>query len=45
MESRPPAGIASRAPLIVILDATSPQRRELDRAGVEVAWDGMEIDL
>ena len=28
-----------------ILDATSPQRRELDRAGVELAWDGMEIDL
>ncbi|HET7865632.1 MAG TPA: pyrroloquinoline quinone biosynthesis protein PqqB [Burkholderiaceae bacterium] len=28
-----------------ILDAASPQRRELDRAGVELAWDGMEIDL
>jgi pyrroloquinoline quinone biosynthesis protein B len=28
-----------------ILDEASPQRAELDRCGVEVAWDGMEIEL
>jgi len=28
-----------------ILDEDSPQRAELGRAGVEVAWDGMEITL
>jgi pyrroloquinoline quinone biosynthesis protein B len=28
-----------------ILDEESPQRRELDRRRVEVAFDGMEIDL
>lgn len=28
-----------------ILDEDSPQRAELERRGVEVAWDGMEIEL
>jgi pyrroloquinoline quinone biosynthesis protein B len=28
-----------------ILDEDSPERAELDRRGIEVAWDGMEIDL
>lgn len=28
-----------------ILDETSPQRAELDRAGIEVAYDGMHIEL
>lgn len=28
-----------------ILDEDSPQRRELERRGIEVAWDGMEIEL
>lgn len=28
-----------------ILDEDSPERARLDRAGIEVAWDGMEIDL
>jgi len=28
-----------------ILDEDSPQRRELERRGIEVAWDGMEIAL
>jgi len=28
-----------------ILDEASPQRAELDRRGVEVAWDGMDIEL
>ena len=28
-----------------ILDEDSPQRAELDRRGVEVAWDGMAIEL
>ena len=28
-----------------ILDEDSPQRAELGRRGIEVAWDGMEIDL
>lgn len=28
-----------------ILDEDSPERAELGRRGVEVAWDGMEIDL
>lgn len=28
-----------------ILDEDSPQRAELDRRGIEVAWDGMEVDL
>ena len=28
-----------------ILDEQSPQRAELDRRGIEVAWDGMEIAL
>ena len=28
-----------------ILDEDSPERAELDRRGIEVAWDGMEMDL
>jgi pyrroloquinoline quinone biosynthesis protein B len=28
-----------------ILDETSPERAELRRRGIEVAWDGMEIVL
>ena len=28
-----------------ILDEDSPQRAELDRRGIEVAWDGLEIEL
>ena len=28
-----------------ILDEDSPERAELTRRGVEVAWDGMEIEL
>jgi pyrroloquinoline quinone biosynthesis protein B len=28
-----------------ILDEDSPERRELERAGVEVAHDGLEIEL
>ena len=28
-----------------ILDEDSPERAELERRGVEVAWDGLEIDL
>ena len=28
-----------------ILDEDSPERAKLDAAGIEVAWDGMEIDL
>jgi pyrroloquinoline quinone biosynthesis protein B len=28
-----------------ILDEDSPERAELTRCGVEVAWDGMEIEL
>jgi pyrroloquinoline quinone biosynthesis protein B len=28
-----------------ILDEDSRERAELDRRGIEVAWDGMEIDL
>ena len=28
-----------------ILDETSPERGELRRRGIEVAWDGMEIVL
>jgi pyrroloquinoline quinone biosynthesis protein B len=28
-----------------ILDEDSPERAELTRAGIEVAWDGMEIEL
>jgi pyrroloquinoline quinone biosynthesis protein B len=28
-----------------ILDEESPQRAELERHGVEVAWDGMDIEL
>ena len=28
-----------------ILNEDSDERAELDRRGVEVAWDGMEIDL
>ena len=28
-----------------ILDEDSPQRAELDRAGIEVAYDGMDIEL
>jgi pyrroloquinoline quinone biosynthesis protein B len=28
-----------------ILDETSPERAELDRRGIEVACDGMEITL
>lgn len=28
-----------------ILDERSPERASLERAGIEVAWDGMEIDL
>lgn len=28
-----------------ILDETSPQREELTRRGIEVAFDGMEITL
>jgi pyrroloquinoline quinone biosynthesis protein B len=28
-----------------ILDEDSPERAELTRCGIEVAWDGMEIDL
>jgi pyrroloquinoline quinone biosynthesis protein B len=28
-----------------ILDEDSPQRAELTRRGVEVAWDGLEIEL
>lgn len=28
-----------------ILDESSPERAELGRRGIEVAWDGMEIDL
>ncbi len=28
-----------------ILDEDSPQRAELERRGIEVAWDGMEIEL
>jgi pyrroloquinoline quinone biosynthesis protein B len=27
-----------------ILDEDSPQRAELNRRGIEVAWDGMEIE-
>jgi pyrroloquinoline quinone biosynthesis protein B len=28
-----------------ILDEDSPQRAELDRAGIEVSYDGMDIEL
>ena len=28
-----------------ILDEDSPERAELTRRGIEVAWDGMEIEL
>ena len=28
-----------------ILDEDSPERAQLDRRGIEVAWDGMEIEL
>jgi len=28
-----------------LLDASSPQRHELTRRGIEVSYDGMDIDL
>jgi pyrroloquinoline quinone biosynthesis protein B len=28
-----------------ILDEASPERAELTRRGIEVAWDGLEIEL
>jgi pyrroloquinoline quinone biosynthesis protein B len=28
-----------------ILDEDSPERAKLDALGIEVAWDGMEIEL